>query len=357
MIDPEEKIRCVELVPFNPEWITQFEDAASEIKAILGENCIAVHHIGSTAIPDIYAKPIVDILPVVKDLNSVDALNQQFEALGYVCMGEYGIPGRRFYWRSKQKRTHNIHLFAEGNPEIARHIAFRDFMRMHPDSARAYSVLKLALAQVFSDDIENYVNGKSSFVQSIDYQTGMARNNQLQAEDSIIIQSYNCAWPKLAEAEISVIKALSDSPYVAIEHIGSTAVPLLASKPIIDIFITVASISEAHLWIAPLESLGYLYWSDNPDKSHLRFFKGMPPHGEKRTHHVHIVEASNNTIEHRILFRDILRSDAKIRQDYEALKLKLSREQTQDRELYTDNKLSFIESTLRKHGYLKPISR
>lgn len=96
-------------------------------------------------------------------------------------------------------------------------------MRMHPDSARAYSVLKLSLAQVFSDDIENYVNGKSSFVQSIDYQTGMARNNQLQAEDSIIIQSYNPAWPKLAEAEISAIKALSDAPYVAIEHIVSSA--------------------------------------------------------------------------------------------------------------------------------------
>jgi GrpB-like predicted nucleotidyltransferase (UPF0157 family) len=272
-------------------------------------------------------------------------------------MGEYGIPGRRFYWRSKQKRTHNIHLFAEGNPEIARHIAFRDFMWMHPDSARAYSVLKLALAQVFSDDIENYVNGKSSFVQSIDYKTGMARTNQLRAEDSIIIQSYNCAWPKFAEAEISAIKAISDAPYVAIEHIGSTAVPMLASKPIIDIFITVTSISEALLWIAPLELLGYLYWSDNPDKFHLRFFKGMPPYGEKRTHHVHIVESSNDTVEHRILFRDILRGDVQIRQDYEALKLKLSREQMQDRELYTDSKLSFIESTLRKHGYLKSISR
>lgn len=357
MIDPEEKIKHVELLPPNREWASQFEAAASEIKAILGDNCIAVHHIGSTAIPDIYAKPIVDILPVVKDLNRVDLLNQPFEALGYVCMGEYGIAGRRFYWRSKKIRTHNIHLFAESNPEIARHVAFRDFMRRHPDSARAYSILKIALAQVFSDDIENYVNGKSSFVQSIDYQTGMAKTDQLKAEDSIIIQSYNPAWPKLAEAEISAIKSIGDAPYVAIEHIGSTAVPMLASKPIIDIFITVTSISEAQRWIAPLELLGYLYWSDNPDKSHLRFFKGMPPHGEKRTHHVHIVEASNDTIEHRILFRDILRSDAQVRRDYEALKLKLSHEQTLDRELYTDSKLLFIESTLRKHGYLKPIFR
>lgn len=357
MIDPEEKIRRVELMPPNPEWATQFENAASEIKAILGDNYVAVHHIGSTAIPDIYAKPIVDILPVVKDLNRIDALNQQFEALGYVCMGEYGIAGRRFYWRSKNERTHNIHLFAEGNPEISRHVGFRNFMRTHPDSARAYSVLKRALAQVFSNDIENYVNGKSSFVQWIDYQTGMAKNSQMIAEDSIIIQPYNPAWPKLAEAEITAIKAISDVPYVAIEHIGSTAVPMLASKPVIDIFITVTSISAGAHWIAPLELLGYLYWSENPDKSHLRFFKGMPPYGEKRTHHVHIVEASNDTIEHRLLFRDILRSNAQVRQDYEALKLKLSEEHVLDRELYTDSKLSFIETTLRKHGYLKSIVR
>lgn len=265
MIDPEEKIRRVELMPPNSKWAAQFEDAASEIKAILGNNCIAVHHIGSTAIPEIYAKPIVDILPVVRNLNGIDALNQQFEALGYVCMGEYGIAGRRFYWRSKFERTHNIHLFAEGNPEVARHVAFRDFMRTHPDSAHAYSILKKALAQVFSDDIENYVNGKSSFVQWIDYQTGMAKNCQMNAEDSITIQLYNPAWPKLAEAEITAIKAVSDVPYVAIEHIGSTAVPMLASKPVIDIFITVASHSEAMRWIAPLELLGYLYWSENPD--------------------------------------------------------------------------------------------
>lgn len=357
MIDLDEKIKRVELMPPNPEWAVQFEDAAAEIKAILGDNCIAVHHIGSTAIPDIYAKPIVDILPVVKNISVADAFNPQFEALGYVCMGEYGITGRRFYWRSKQKRTHNIHLFAEGHPAIARHVAFRDFMRANPDSAKAYSVLKQALARVFSDDTEHYQNGKSSFVQWIDYKTGMANNNQLQAEDSIIVQPYNPAWPKLAEAEITAIKTISSVPYVAIEHIGSTAVPMLASKPVIDIFITVTSLNEARRWVAPLELLGYLYWADNPDKSHLRFFKGMPPYGEKRTHHVHIVEASNDTIEHRILFRDILRRDSQVRQDYEALKLKLSEQHVLDREMYTDSKLSFIETTLRKHGYLKSIAR
>lgn len=357
-IDPNEKMKRVELTPPNSEWSRLFHEAAAEIKTMLGDHCIDIHHIGSTAIPNIYAKPIIDMLPVVKNLELIDAFNLQFEALGYVCMGEYGIAGRRFYWKSKMHRTHNVHLFEQGSPEILRHLAFRDFMQQHEHYAKAYSVLKCCLAEVFSDDIENYVKGKSSFVQMIDYQTGTAREKQLKAQDDIIIQVYNPAWPKLAEAEIKAIKTMTSYlPFVLIEHIGSTAVPELSSKPIIDIFISIPSIKEAKHWIAPLESLGYDYWNENPDKAHLRFFKGMPPFGEGRTHHVHIVEASNDTMEHRLLFRDILRQDKNVRSDYESLKLKLAQSHLTDRELYTEKKLAFIESTLRARGYTKPISR
>ena len=192
----------------------------------------------------------------------------------------------------------------------------------------------------------------------INYKTGSAQDKQLKAKDNITIQSYNSVWPKLALAEINAIKTIASRlPFVSIEHIGSTAVPELSSKPIIDIFISIQSIKEAVNWIAPLESLGYLYWEENPDKTHLRFFKGMPPFGEERTHHVHIVESSNNTMEHRVLFRNILRADTKARLEYESLKLKLARAHLIDRVAYTDNKLDFITSILRANGYTKPISR
>lgn len=358
MIDPNEKIRVVEVVEYNPAWAEMFAEEANEIKKILQGNCVQIHHIGSTAIPNIYAKPIIDILPVVKDINLVDSLNPKFEALGYVCMGEYGISGRRFFWKSKLKRTHNIHVFEQGASEILRHLEFKNFMIANEDYAKSYSVIKQCLAEVFTNDIVNYVNGKSSFVQWIDYKTGTARESQLNAEDNIVIEPYHAAWPKLADAEIKSIKLImSKLPYVSIEHLGSTAVPELASKPIIDIFITVKSIKDADKWIKPLETLGYMFWDENPDKTHLRFFKGMPPFGMKRTHHVHIVEAINNTVEHRILFRNILRQDAKIRSEYEALKLKLSQVYLKDREEYTNQKTEFIENVLRAHGYLKPISR
>lgn len=358
MIDPNEKIKLVELSAYNTEWPVMFTCEAAKITAILKDNCLAVHHIGSTAIPGIHAKPIIDILPVVKDITLIDALNPQFEALGYVCMGEYGIPGRRFYWKSKTHRSHHIHLFEQGSSEILRHVAFKDFMLAHAEYAQAYSLIKQHLAKVFTHDIENYVDGKASFVQFIDYKTQTARDSQLKAEDSIIIKPYNAAWPLLAQAEINVIKKSTEQlPHVAIEHLGSTAVPALSSKPIIDIFIVLDSIQQAEQWIHPLETLGYVFWPQNPDKTHLRFFKGMPPFGMQRTHHVHIVDKSNNTFEHRILFRDILRKNETIKLQYEALKIQLAKSYLTDREAYTDMKSEFIEKVLHAQGYSKPILR
>jgi GrpB-like predicted nucleotidyltransferase (UPF0157 family) len=83
----------------------------------------------------------------------------------------------------------------------------------------------------------------------------------------------------------------------------------------------------------------------------------MPPFGEKRTHHIHIIESTNNTMEHRVLFRDILIRDPKVRLEYGALKLKLSQSHLIDRETYSDKKGKFITKVLRENGYLKPIFR
>lgn len=165
-INENERLRTVELTPYDANWPDIFSEEAEKISQILQQNLSAIHHIGSTAIPGIYAKPVVDILPVVKDLSLVDALNPQFEALGYACLGEYGSPGRRFYWKSPEKRTHHVHLYAEGSPEINRHVAFRDFMLEHSDYAESYSMIKRCLADVFFHDIENYVNGKASYAKA-----------------------------------------------------------------------------------------------------------------------------------------------------------------------------------------------
>jgi GrpB-like predicted nucleotidyltransferase (UPF0157 family) len=168
MSNNPEKTRSVELVPHDPSWKNQFEAEAVYTRKILGNNLCEIDHIGSTAIPAIYAKPVIDLLVTVKDLSQVDALNSEFEKLGYECLSEYGIAGRRFYWKSKLKRTHHIHLFEQGNREIARHLAFRDYLLcQRADLRLPYESLKQQLAQQYLDDREGYTEAKASFIKEI----------------------------------------------------------------------------------------------------------------------------------------------------------------------------------------------
>lgn len=124
------------------EWADMYRTEAQAIREILGENCVAVHHIGSTAVPGLKAKPVIDIMPVVKSLAAVDEKQAAFMRLGYECMGEFGIPGRRYFRKGGENRTHQIHVFAEADGRnVARHLAVRDYLRAHPQRAREYGAL------------------------------------------------------------------------------------------------------------------------------------------------------------------------------------------------------------------------
>ena len=157
------------MVPHDPNWRQEFESEAKRITDALGDNVVTVHHIGSTAIPNIYAKPVVDILLVVHDHADLDAKQAAIEALGYEAFGEFGIPTRRYFRKDNADgdRTHQIHAFEDGSPQIARHLAFRDYMIAHPDAAREYSDLKRELAAKHPNDIEAYMDGKDEFIQEI----------------------------------------------------------------------------------------------------------------------------------------------------------------------------------------------
>ena len=112
----------------------------------------------------IAAKPIIDILPVVRDIEYVDHYNPQFLEAGYEPRGEFGLPGRRYFAKGGENRSHHLHTYQMGNPEIDRHLAFRDYMIAHPEEAHAYEVLKIELAQKFPTDIDAYCDGKDPFI-------------------------------------------------------------------------------------------------------------------------------------------------------------------------------------------------
>jgi GrpB-like predicted nucleotidyltransferase (UPF0157 family) len=126
---------------------------------------VRVHHIGSTAVPGLAAKPIVDLLLEVRDVTVLDAYDDTMRSLGYIVAGENGIPGRRFYvMGTEEYRKYHIHCFDANSPQVARHLAFRDYMRAHPQSAASYAALKQDLAHQFATDAESYVAGKDAFV-------------------------------------------------------------------------------------------------------------------------------------------------------------------------------------------------
>ena len=164
----------VEVVPHDPNWRSAFESESKLIALALRDNVVAIHHIGSTAIPQIHAKPIVDMLVEVKDIIKVDRHSSEMEALGYQAMGEFGISGRRYF---RKGRTHHIHSFEVGSPQIERHLAFRDYMISHPDDAQQYSELKRELANKYHDNIQAYMNGKDGFIKEIDLKAAKWRSS------------------------------------------------------------------------------------------------------------------------------------------------------------------------------------
>lgn len=152
------------VTPYQAQWQALFNAEKALIEPILGANAVAIHHIGSTSVEGLAAKPVIDFLLEVKSLSQLDAQSARFTALGYEVMGELGITGRRYFRKGRESRTHHVHGFEQGDPHIDRHLAFRDYLRTHPDVCAQYQTLKFELAANHKDDIDAYCAGKDSFI-------------------------------------------------------------------------------------------------------------------------------------------------------------------------------------------------
>ncbi|GGA80319.1 GrpB family protein [Ornithinibacillus halotolerans] len=161
-------MRKVEVHPYNENWPHLFAEEAKKLKHIFGDEVIVIHHIGSTSVPGLKAKPIIDIMPVVRNIDEVDKFNHEMEAIGYEPKGENGIPKRRYFRKGGDMRTHHVHIFQVGSDDIDRHIAFRDYLRMHETDKQRYGDLKEKLSQQFPLDMESYINGKDQLVKEIE---------------------------------------------------------------------------------------------------------------------------------------------------------------------------------------------
>lgn len=164
----------VEVITHNPRWKDEFEKEAQKIKAIYDDLLLEIHHIGSTSVVDLKAKPVIDIMPIVSDINEVDKFDDQMQELGYEPLGENGIVGRRFFRKDNMtsgKRTHHVHIFDQSSQdEIIRHLAFKAYLIAHPDISCQYGNLKSRLALAYPNDIESYMDGKNDFIKNAEKQ-------------------------------------------------------------------------------------------------------------------------------------------------------------------------------------------
>jgi GrpB-like predicted nucleotidyltransferase (UPF0157 family) len=166
--------RVINVVDHDPTWSAAFEQEAVALAGVFGRRLLRIHHIGSTSISGLCAKPIIDILIVLDQTGTINSFNAAMEALGYRPRGECldatvpGTPGRFYFSKDRDgTRTHQVHVCADGHPEIADKLAFRDYVRAHPVEAAAYGELKQRLALAHSDDNIGYMLGKDAFVKSL----------------------------------------------------------------------------------------------------------------------------------------------------------------------------------------------
>jgi len=161
-------MRKVEVCSYNELWPHLFKEEANHLQQIYRDELVDIYHIGSSSVPGLSAKPIIDIMPVVRDITKVDKYNEAMQEIGYIAKGENGIAGRRYFQKGGDQRTHHIHIYQQGSHEIIRHLAFRDYLKVHPEVSRQYGALKEGLASQFPYDIDSYINGKDRFVKELE---------------------------------------------------------------------------------------------------------------------------------------------------------------------------------------------
>ncbi|WP_100407684.1 GrpB family protein [Bacillus solitudinis] len=161
-------MRKTKILPWNEEWIKLYSHEEELLKEILKDEIVNIFHIGSTSVSAIgYAKPIIDILVVVKNIRKVDLYNEELRKLGYEPKGENGISGRRYFPKGKENRTHHLHIFQSGNENIKTHLNFKEYLIKHPEEAKSYGDIKIELAKKFPENHYKYQAEKQKFVNEL----------------------------------------------------------------------------------------------------------------------------------------------------------------------------------------------
>ena len=166
--------RNIIVLPYDEKWKQAFLDIKSELVAALGPLALSIEHVGSTSVPGLAAKPIIDIDVVVRKTNLESAI-KALATIGYEHEGNGGIEGREMFKYSGKEHLMDHHLYVcpEDSRELKRHVLFRDYLLSHPDAVQAYSQIKKEAAELYPHDIDSYINHKGTVIEKIYKELGL----------------------------------------------------------------------------------------------------------------------------------------------------------------------------------------
>lgn len=167
-------MKPVRVVAYDPEWPRIFERIRSYVWPAVRDIAIGVEHVGSTSVPGLSAKPVIDACIVVHSSREVTACIERLAGIDYVHRGNLGVPEREAFRRPDHLPRHHLYLSPRESLSLKNHLGFRDYLRSHPDAAREYGALKASLARRFPEDIDRYIVGKTDFVLRILGEIGLS---------------------------------------------------------------------------------------------------------------------------------------------------------------------------------------
>lgn len=350
-------LRAIVIADYDAAWPRRFEEERAMILRACGAGAFTrIEHVGSTAVPGLGAKPVIDIMPGVRSLAAFAPCIERLATLGYEYVPENeqfiagvgeGIADRRYFRKDVDgARAFHLHVVEYGGDFWVRHLRFRNELRMRPASRRAYDDLKRRLAAEFNATM--LARGVDSNVGYTDYKTALIEDVLARAQARIdrstpVVQApYDAAWPAQYERERAFVAEAAGDAAIAIEHVGSTSVPGLDAKPVIDIALGARALDDARARVDALYAAGFARETyEETDDDWIYIGKRHPETG-RSTAHLHIVPFGGDRWNRYLLFRDHLRAHPEDAAAYAALKRDLAAEFGADRIGYAEAKSDFV---------------
>ncbi|MFI6102180.1 GrpB family protein [Lentzea sp. NPDC051213] len=336
----------IELADYDAAWPGLYERERSRILGVLPS--ADLEHVGSTSVPGLCAKPLIDMLLVVDDAADESSYVPALEAAGY------RLSVREDDWHDhrilKGPDTNvNLHVFPRGCAQVRRHLIFRDWLRDNESDRELYAQAKRKLSAQDWDRVQDYAAAKTEVVLEILERAYLAW--RLPSDDveyitesqtgnvRIVLEEHNPEWARWYAAEEAKIRAALGGLIVRLEHCGSTSVPGLAAKPLIDILLVVPDSNDEDSYVPALVEAGY----------YLRLREhGWHEHRLLKRHdapdvNLHVFSPACEEIDRMLGFRDRLRSHPGDRAEYEAAKRALAGETWHRGQDYADAKTRVVE--------------